>query len=98
MGGMFRSRLPRLRAELARVRAAIDAHPYNAPRLRRAKELIEARRGQCSPEELDAELFARGLPGLAECGRITAAGLVSFARLHRRRARLERRIARAEGR
>lgn len=92
---MFRPRREKVNAKLAQVRSDLASHPYNSPQIKQATALIEQLRPHKTSAEIDAELGAKGLPSLAECGKVTARGLVSFARLNRRRVKLEAQLARA---
>jgi hypothetical protein len=85
-----------LRAELDEVEALITAHPLASRRVRDAHAVVEAGRSR-GAREVDRELTAAGLPTTEELGRAQVAGAWSWWRLHRRRRRLERRIARGSG-
>ena len=83
-----------LRAELQRVDAAIAAHPLASRDVRAAHEVVEQDRSG-DAARINAELAARGLPGVEQLGRTQVTGIWSWWRLHRRKRALERRIERA---
>lgn len=85
-----------LRTELAEVAALIAAHPLAAPEVRAAHYVIDSgERGD--GEALDRRLAAAGLPSVEELGRTQVSGFWSWWALHRRKRKLERKIARAAG-
>ncbi len=83
-----------LRAELERVEAAISAHPLASRDVRAAHAVVEQDRSE-DAARIDAQLAARGLPGVEQLGRTQVSGTWSWWRLHRRKRQLERRIERA---
>ncbi|WP_454117669.1 hypothetical protein [Microbacterium lacticum] len=90
---MARANRSALEAELKEIDAAIADHPYNAPEVVASREIIEQFEGEGN-ERVEQELAARGLPGLADNGRIVATGLASYSRLHRRRKKVLNKLER----
>jgi hypothetical protein len=80
-------------AELASINAAISAHPFSSPPVLAASSIIEEI-GKENSEQVAAALAERGLPSLAELGRIHVAGTTSWWRLHRARRAIEKKMSR----
>ncbi|MGJ9371866.1 hypothetical protein [Nesterenkonia sp. CF4.4] len=81
--------------ELALVQKQISLHEFCSERVRRAQNLVEELKARSEDKSvIDAALKAEGLPSLQEQGLIVIKGGLSWARLHRRRKKLEDRIAR----
>ena len=90
---MFRRRtVEQLRIALAAVDGEISEHPFSSPRVQAAQALTDAMHGQDS-SKIDAELKRNALPSTEELGRITLTGMRSWAKLHRSKQKLEKRIA-----
>ncbi|MGY1855798.1 hypothetical protein [Modestobacter sp. SYSU DS0290] len=86
--------LSALRAELQQVEARISAHPLASQRVRAAQQVVDGR-GSADAADVDRDLEAQGLPGVAELGRTQVSGTWSWWQLHRRKRQLETRIERA---
>ena len=84
------------RARLEQVNAKIAAHPLSSVRFVRAREVVSAA-GDAERDAVEASLRAQELPSLAEQGRMLALGLVSLARLNRKRLRLEKKLSMLTG-
>lgn len=82
-------------AELTLVQDQISDHEFSSERVRRAQDLVEEMKAQGEDKSvIDAALKAEGLPSLQEQGLMVLRGGFSWARLHRRRKKLEERVAR----
>lgn len=91
---VFKRRSPeQLQAALASVDREISEHPFSSAPMQAAQRLIDTMRGR-EPTAIDAELEKNALPSTQEVGRITASGLASWARLHRTKMKIEKRIQR----
>ena len=89
--------LDALRRELAQVHALISAHPLASQRILAAHEIV-ARSRTDGPAAVDRDLAAAGLPSAVELGQAHVAGTWSWWKLHGRRRRLQREIARSHDR
>jgi hypothetical protein len=88
-----RQRREQLQAESASVNREISEHPFASGPMRAAQSVIDSMRGR-EPEAIDADLQKNSLPSTQEVGRITASGMGSWARLHRVKMKIEKRIRR----
>lgn len=86
--------LAELHEQLAQVEASIAAHPLASERVQRANAIISAH-DAADKQEVERQLAEAGLPDLAELGRIQVSGTMSWWRLHRKKTKLEAKIARA---
>lgn len=93
MASRHRDRQQRIQAELDAALAELQNHPYNRTEIVAAREIIDGLEGE-DAKTINDELTAQNLPDLVEVGRVTAKYLTSFARLHRRRVKLENRLRR----
>lgn len=84
--------LPSLQRRLQVVSAAIEAHPMSSETFQRAQAVITAH-GNDDDALIERELAEQNLPKVTDLGRQVFQGAVSFARLHRERFKLEKRIA-----
>ncbi len=91
---MFRKDdLDTLRGKLDFVNVEIDNHPYNSEEVRASNEIIEnSKKEKKTASDINLELSLRGLPSLEQGGQTILKGMRSFAKLHRTRVRLEKRI------
>lgn len=71
----------------------LQKHPYNRAEIVAAREIIDALEGE-DAKAINDELTAQNLPDLLEVGKVTAKYLMSFAKLHRRRVKLEDELCR----
>ena len=85
-----------LRSQLHEVETQLEAHAYNAPEAILTREITERYRNE-GEACIEKELAARGLPSLAESGKIVARGLWSYAKLERRKRKLQQKIANISG-
>jgi len=89
---MRRRNLVDLQKKLQLVKADLAAHPYNSPEAIRIREITDQLREK-GPEFINQELSKKGLPSLADAGKIVIKGLRSFAKLHRKKHKLEKKIS-----
>lgn len=83
-----------LEAELAATRAELAALPSNSPEVLEANLLVEDEKAKGTHHKaIDDMLVARELPGLAELGKITIAGLRASWKLNRKINKLEKQLA-----
>lgn len=93
---MFFSRKSRdeLLMELGQVESQIGALPNQTDEVLRAQALIETLKAEHAPvEQIDAALAEQGLPSVADVGRAVAESLIPSAKLHHKRVRLEKQLA-----
>ncbi|MEN2737890.1 hypothetical protein ABCS02_08875 [Microbacterium sp. X-17] len=86
-----------LKLRLQLVNEQIAQHPLNSDLMKASNDVVESR-GAKNVSAVEDELAVNELLPLEEIGRTTVTGLRSFARLHRLRRKLERRIARRQAR
>ena len=91
------SRLLASKRKLSAINGRINSHALNTSPMKEAREVVTEHRGE-GQKEVDHALSERGLPSTATQGRALISGLVSLARLNRKRRKLEHRIARLEAR
>lgn len=83
-----------LRAELSHVQRRIRAHPFSSEGMRKAQDLVEEMKSRHQESsQIDAALTAEDLPSLQQQGLMVARRGFSWARLHRRRKKLEDRLS-----
>jgi hypothetical protein len=80
-----------LRAELTAVEAELAAHPWNTPDAVEAREITDQYSAQ-GVDSVNEELASRGLPSVAENGKIVAKGMWSYGKLERRRHKLQSKL------
>ncbi|PDQ36312.1 MAG: hypothetical protein B5766_01775 [Candidatus Lumbricidophila eiseniae] len=81
-----------LRSQLRDVEAQLEAHAYNTPEAMLTREITERYRDE-GEARIEKELADRGLPSLKETGKIVARGLWSYAKLEKRKRKLQQKIA-----
>lgn len=91
---MFRKTRSERERELDRVLRDIADSPLSSEVFRQANSLIEELGGE-DPPVINEALMTRGLPRLDELGKMQAKHGFRFARLHRRRHKLARKLSRA---
>jgi hypothetical protein len=90
---MTRNAAPSFEDRLAAVDAKIAAHPFESERNKQARMVVESY-DEKDKDAIERELRGRGLPGLAEQGKLVVPNLVSWWWLHRRRNKLLKQLAR----
>lgn len=80
-----------LRAELAAVEAGLAEHSWNTPEAVKAREITDQYSDQ-GVDRVNEELAARGLPSVAENGKMVAKGMLSYGKLERRRHKLQSKL------
>lgn len=83
-----------LEAELAAAQVELAALPSNIPEVLEANLLVEDEKAKGTHhKDIDDMLATRGLPGLADLGKITITGLRASWKLNRKINKLEKQLA-----